>query len=619
MEYNFKALLSVTASILMFGCNEASYEIDSEPPVFEGRVGSTSDVGVTDRPTISRMTSAIRANSRDDSNNHWFETHKFKVQDEPYRVHIWSEMLGDTVDTVTTDILNDEFNFTVKGDSFMPIYAIDYWNEFDSDSNGPYDPAMLAYTVLAYYEQHSQDLVDSGQDVFIAEIFNQSVGLVTWQQTEQLSKYGNLTKIILKQEDCDGGIEFNAAAVMSEDFEGDDEVDGSGYRYMHNAAPISMTAQDWESLEGLNCELSIGYEVTLDYGKDRILTGETKLLDDFNPRRWINVTFDYNPDGIGSGVISITHDVANDWDDARHDQDIDVVPPIGVPGVPGAPGDSGTPANPDDWEDVELPNGGVFEGKALHHVTKVLGYGREQAIELASVVGDRGTSNVKLVEFTNSKDEPKIEAILTIEGHTLNHTATSNTGYQTLKTAMKNEVYFSFDLGFTVIGIRTVAQYPYYDSGAGAFYFKSLRNNYNCGDISNLAFASGSYDTEVIPTWLIFQEAICYGESARSNGLAFEFTDSQLENPELIREFMWQLAVDTKAEAIVVLDDFGQLISNVRRATYQRDSDFVDDVWFNLPQTTFDDANTKPSSALSDDFFKITQSGDHISTVANHK
>ncbi|WP_394239890.1 hypothetical protein [Vibrio astriarenae] len=596
MKKTIIPFLCLAAPLVIVGCNEHSSSGSYDAPTFEGSVGTSTDVDIDTSPMAS-IVKRTMTGTRD--SDHWF-THKYKVDGETYAVKIWSELLGDSVNVETDTVLEGEHDFIVKGDSFMSVNAVDYWKDFDGDDPSDIDPEVKEYTVNAYYEAHSQDLVDGEEDEFTAEIINESVGLVTWQASPELGSVGKVDEIILRLKGCDDGVVVNEVKVLHDDFDGDDSVPSSGYRYLHSATKISQSNPDWSELTGLNCKLEIEYTVTIDDGEGEFTrNGTAEISGDFNPRVWKNITFNYTTDGdTGEGTVDIDHDVDKDWDEAD-DDNIDLTP-----------------------NDVALPDGGVIEGAALKHARE-LGYSTDELIELATldIVAQDSTAqaNIRLSQVAVRDGNPVNEVIMTIRGEQITKR------YESYLLPVKdvwyygdadyyNEVDFSLDRGLVAIGVRTMHNAHEYlidssdDSPAIDWVWDRNKLTGSCTDEEPaLALAVQENDgvDAVVPSFF-HNEARVYCIDKRLSAYGFEFeygTDPELMD-SMIRDVVDPDTYYT--EFVGTISSNGETLnSKTARPVYGLPVALERS--FESEQSTLRGSNELDGISLSDPIFKIAE------------
>ncbi|CAK3751982.1 ExoP galactose-binding-like domain-containing protein [Vibrio crassostreae] len=298
------AIAGVLSIGFLSGCNRDS---GSDADVFNGTLGMTgTGLGIDVGPMKANFTSDISTEPDD-----WFK-HKPDIDGVSYTIKSWSN-IESSIDTVTNDILNFTSPFSIKGVSHLIGYSEDYWSSFSDISDN--DPHFKEYSVNSVEKVNSSDLED--QAIHKSQLQNISAGLITWQfQDVKEAEEFDLEQVVIELYDCSES-EFLPVVLSSNEFDGVDDVEGSGYTYLHLSTLKPKTDQDWEYVTSQKCKVKFGFTV------DGNITDPVPLstVSAFNPGDRINVTL--NIDAF-SGDVGFTYDVALDWDNEPSDVEIDI-------------------------------------------------------------------------------------------------------------------------------------------------------------------------------------------------------------------------------------------------------------------------------------------------------
>ena len=308
----YLALAGVASVAFLSGCNSGSGS-----PEVTGEIGmSAKDLDVDINPMGSF--------SSDKDGTHWF-SHQLDLGDsgKPYRVASWSASDSSIEDT-TEDILSYTSKYMVSGISYLIGYSVSYWDDYSASSSNN-SPDFKKYTVNSFEKVNSSDLTE---DVYLSQLKNVSAGLVTWQfeDIKEASEF-SLDQVVIELVNCSQS-SFDPVVINSDDFGGVDEVEGSGYTYLHLSTLKPQKDVDWEFIESQACQVKFGFTVDGNTVQPILLGSVTS----FNPTEWLNITLTID---AFSGDIGFTHDVSLDWPNGSSDIEIDIDTPEQIdPSVP---------------------------------------------------------------------------------------------------------------------------------------------------------------------------------------------------------------------------------------------------------------------------------------------
>ncbi|CAH6832716.1 hypothetical protein VCHA56P521_160092 [Vibrio chagasii] len=292
--------LSVT---FLSGCKDS----DSSPTLYDGNIGAYSGVDVDVDPMAQNQ------RSRSD---HWFvhQTDLGEHEGGKYEIKIDSDYHS-SYGGETDNILSEIVDFKILGLSYLNSFNKGYWDKFDFDGTTPMNPSSKSYTLNGHESTHS-DMLDPDVTDLEFELTNESVGLVTWDVSED-SNIGMFNSVELELSQCDNGLLFESVLVENDDFIEDDNGNKTrGYSYLHAVSQKpdydSQTDVDWiEAVTPANCTLTVKFDV------DGHITSYV-LPDSFQPKKWYQFTI--NKDYFSAGASFTQFD---DWSDSNIGIDLD--------------------------------------------------------------------------------------------------------------------------------------------------------------------------------------------------------------------------------------------------------------------------------------------------------